>query len=134
MAETFRCTLVTPEKQVIDEPVLYASIPAWDGQLGVAHLRAPLVCKLGDGPLRLDMPDGSRRWYFLGGGFAQVKDDKLALLTPEAVAAEDVVRDETRGALARAMAEVAIDDEAVERERRAMQRGRVLSELASPKR
>ena len=90
MAATFQCTLVTPEQQILDEKVIYASIPAHDGQIGIEHLRAPLLVKLGYGQLRLDLADGSSEKFFVGGGFAQVKDDVLTLLTDEAETATTI--------------------------------------------
>ena len=92
MAGTFQCTLVTPEQQLLDDPVLYASIPAHDGQIGLAPGRAPLLVQLGDGALRLDFEEGGARWFFIGGGFAQMKDNRLSIVADEAVPAEQIVK------------------------------------------
>jgi len=130
VAETFRCTLVTPEKQVLDEQVTYASIPAWDGQIGLMHQRAPLLVKLGDGLLRLDVPTGGAKWFFIGGGFAQMKDDKLSIVTGEAAAPEEVVVADAQAALKEAEARVAVTDEDQTKKQRALTRARALIELA----
>ena len=90
MASTFQCTLVTPEAKVADEKIVYASIPAHDGQMGVEHLRAPMLIKLGYGLLRLDLADNSSDTYFIAGGFAQVKDDVLSILSDEATLASEI--------------------------------------------
>lgn len=103
MATGFRCTVVTPAKQVLDEQVVYASIPAWDGQLGVMQRRAPLMVKLGGGVLRLDYAQGGSRWFYLGGGFAQMKRDTLTLLADEVLAAEEVAADQAEAALKEAL-------------------------------
>ncbi len=129
MADTFRCSLVTPERQVLDETVTYASIPAWDGQIGLMHLRAPLLAKLGDGILRLEFVEGGTRWFFLAGGFAQMKDDKLSLLTQEAVAAEEVVRKDAEAALEKARAIPPTTDAEFERRQRGLRRAQSLLEL-----
>jgi F-type H+-transporting ATPase subunit epsilon len=92
VSHTFHCTLVTPERKLVDEEVTYASVPAWDGLIGVAPSRAPMLIKLGDGPLRLDFTQGGSRYFFLGGGFAQMKDNRLSLLTSEAMPAQDIVK------------------------------------------
>jgi F-type H+-transporting ATPase subunit epsilon len=102
MAQTFSCTLVTPEEQMLDEQVTYASIPAHDGLIGLEPKRAPLLVKLGDGVLRLDFEEGGSRWFYIGGGFAQMKDDKLSLLADQAIAAEDINRQDTEAELAEA--------------------------------
>lgn len=77
----FRCVVVTPEQQVLDESVTHAIIPAEDGWLGILTDRAPLLAKLGSGPLRLDLVSGQRRQYRISGGIAQMLDNRLTILT-----------------------------------------------------
>lgn len=129
MANTFQCTLVTPQKQVLDEPLTYASIPAWDGQIGIAPGRAALLVKLGDGVLRLDFDGGKSRWFFLAGGFAQMKDNRLSLLTDEAVLADEIVREEVDKALEEATQLSAATLDQVEERRRRVSRARTLLHL-----
>lgn len=129
MADTFRCTLVTPEQQLLDESVVYASIPAWDGQIGLAPQRAPLLVKLGDGALRLDFAKGGSRWFFLAGGFAQMKDNRLSLVTDEAVPAEEIVRKDAEASLREAEAKPAVTDEEVARQQRRIARSRAMLHL-----
>ena len=131
MAKTFQCTLLTPEKQVLVEQLLYASIPAWDGLLGVAHMRAPLVVKLGVGVLRLDVADGDPQSFFVGDGFAQMKDNKLALLTDEAIPAGEIDGEQARAALEEAQERVAIDAADVERKLRDVAKARTMVSMAS---
>lgn len=128
MAKTFRCSIVTPEAQVLDDQVLYASFQAWDGQQGVMPGQSPLLTKLGSGPLRLDFPEGGSRWYLLDGGFAQIQDGSLALLTEGAVAAEHINLQQAEAELAEANARVTTpgaDRAAVER-----QQQRALAKIA----
>ncbi len=113
MADGFLCTVVTPEAQVFDGKVAYASIPAWDGQVGLMHLRAPMLCKLGDGALRLDPLSGSPRWFFVAGGFAQMKDDRLTIVATQATPADQINSDEAKAAFKAAQSRVAVGDEAI---------------------
>lgn len=131
MAKTFQCTLITPQAQLLDEPVAYASIPAWDGLLGVQAQRAALVVKLGDGALRLDMEDGSSRRFFVGGGFAQMKDNRLSLLTEETVGADEIDHEEAQAALAEAQARQATGEEQVARRQREINRAKAMIQVAS---
>jgi F-type H+-transporting ATPase subunit epsilon len=80
----FSCVLVTPEQQVLDESLTQAIIPAADGLLGILSDRAPLLAKLGKGPLKLDLASGQTRKFQINGGIAQMKDNKLTILTPSA--------------------------------------------------
>jgi len=131
VANNIQCTVVTPERSLLNEPVEYASIPAWDGQIGIADLRAPLLAKLGDGVLRLDYAGGKSRSFFVGGGFAQVKDNRLSLLTTEAVEDSEIKADEVRASLKEAEARVALTDEQVARKRREIERAKTMLDLVA---
>jgi len=110
---------------MLDEQVTYASVPAHDGLLGVVSQRAPLVVKLGEGVLRLDFEQGGSRWFYIGGGFAQMKDDQLSLLADQAVAAEDLNRQETEASLAEANALASTDLETADAKLRDVTRARL---------
>ncbi len=127
MAQTFQCTIVTPQQQVLDQPVVYASVPAWDGLVGVAPQRAPLLIRLGDGPLRLDLPQDAEDqslWFFVGGGFAQMKDNRLTILADEAVAADEISTETARADLAAAGGRVAVSDDEIRQRDRDLGRAR----------
>ena len=84
MSNTFECSLVTPEEAVFDQPVTSANLPAHDGQLGILANHAPLLVQLGEGDLHLKLEDGSSKSYKLRGGFAQMNNNKLTLLSESA--------------------------------------------------
>lgn len=84
MAKTFTCSLVTPERSVLEAEVSYANLPAHDGQLGVMRDRAALLTELGKGTLTLDLADGSKKLFALEGGFAQMQSNRLTLLCEKA--------------------------------------------------
>lgn len=95
MSKTIRCKVVTPTEKLLDEPVTYASIPAWDGLFGVLPGRAPIVARLGVGELTLEFPGttqaaGGRRSYFVRGGFAEMANGELTILAEEAEAASSL--------------------------------------------
>ena len=101
---SFQCIIVTPEAQVLDEPVSQAVLPAHDGQIGILTGRAPLLVKLGAGELTITAPGGARR-FFVDGGVAQMKDNKLTVLTDTALPPEQIDAEEARAELAEATAE-----------------------------
>jgi len=105
----FRCVVVTPEQQMLDESVTQAIVPTWNGLIGILTNRAPLLVKLGLGPLRIDVAGGQRRTFLLDGGVAQMKDNRLTILTNEATPAEDLSADAARAELAQAEATPAAD-------------------------
>jgi F-type H+-transporting ATPase subunit epsilon len=90
-SKTFRCLLISPEQTVLDCHALFAVLPAHDGQIGVAANRAPLVCKLGIGAMRVDAVGGPKYCY-VEGGFARIRNNELTVLTPTAIPAEKIDR------------------------------------------
>jgi F-type H+-transporting ATPase subunit epsilon len=106
---SFTCSIVTPSESIFEGEIVYATFPAWDGQHGAMPGQSPLLTRLGIGSLRLDFPppDGGSRWYLIDGGFAQVQDNHLTLLTERATPAEKLNEQEALAELAEASARVA---------------------------
>ena len=113
MAETITCRLVTPDRELLNEAVTYASVPAHDGLIGCQHGTSPLVAQLGCGKLRLDFPaeagSGSRE-YFVDDGFLKMSHNELIILASKAIAAEEIIESEARAELAEANARVIPED------------------------
>ena len=127
----FQCTVVTPEQQVLDETVSQAILPAHDGQLGILSNRAPLLVKLGTGPLRVDLPGGQRRVFFVEGGIAQMKSNRLTILTDDAIPASEIDAETARAEYAEAAARVPTDEKARKDRERAMRRATAKQALAA---
>ena len=87
--KTLQCTVVTPERAVLDQAADFVALPMYDGELGVLPGRAPLIGRLGAGELRLKHGATSDR-YFIDGGFAQVRNDQVTVLTQQAIKAEAI--------------------------------------------
>lgn len=106
MAESkLQLVLVTPEKTLFDEPVEALRFPLYDGQIGILPGRAPLVGRLGYGPLKVTQPGGERLFY-IDGGFVQVKGSVVSILTNRALAPADIDSAEAKEALNEAVARV----------------------------
>jgi F-type H+-transporting ATPase subunit epsilon len=100
--KTVQCVVVTPERAVLDEPADFVALPMYDGELGVAPGRAPLIGRLGYGELRLRRGTETQR-YFVDGGFAQVRADVVTVLTPRALRVDEINPAEAEQALTTAM-------------------------------
>jgi F-type H+-transporting ATPase subunit epsilon len=135
---SFQVVIVTPEQQVLDETVTQAIIPAHDGQIGILTGRAPLLVKLGQGPLQLDLASGQGRGaggggtrrFYVEGGIAQMKDNNLTVVTQIAVPAEEISAETARAELAEATAHVPTDQKGQEDRTRRLNRARAMQELA----
>ena len=108
-SKSFNCRVITPEAKILDEAVVQAVIPAWDGQMGFLVDRAPVVTKLGIGELRLDFPDsggseGGSRSYFVEDGFAHMVGNNLTILAGAAIPEERLSEAEAQAELAEALA------------------------------
>ena len=128
---SFKCTVVTPEEQVLDETVTQAILPAHDGQLGILTGRAPILIKLGAGPLRVDVQGGQSRTFFVDGGIAQMKGDKLTVLTDEATPAAEIDLESAKAELAEASARIPTDEKTRKDRDRAMRRARAKQALVA---
>ena len=90
-ADTFHCQVITPEAAVLDVQASAAVLTAHDGQTGILHNRAPLLCKLGIGELRVTTAEATHH-YYVEGGFAHLVDNELTLLTAQAIACSEIDR------------------------------------------
>jgi F-type H+-transporting ATPase subunit epsilon len=88
-AKKLRCTVVTPEKSLLDEEFDAVTVPAWDGEVGILPGHARLLAKLGLGELRMSRGDRTEV-LFIEGGFVQVADDKVTVLTDGACQLQDI--------------------------------------------
>jgi F-type H+-transporting ATPase subunit epsilon len=126
----FHCTVVTPEAQAFDQSVSQVILPAHDGLLGILTDRAPLLVKLGIGPLRIDLPGNQRHYFFVEGGVAQMKDNRLTILTNEATPAAEIDAESARAEYAEAVARIATGEKAYIDRQRQLQRARAKQQLA----
>jgi F-type H+-transporting ATPase subunit epsilon len=81
---SFQCVVVTPEREVLDQKVSQVIVPAYDGMIGILTNRAPMLARLGKGVLRVDPDQGGSQMFNIEGGVAQMKDNKLTILTQKA--------------------------------------------------
>ncbi len=127
---SFKCVLISPERMVLDESVTQAIVPAFDGLIGFLDGRAPILLKLGIGPLRLDFPGGKQRLFLVEGGIAQMKGAALTILTQTAIPAEEITPDSARAEFAEASARRITDEASFETRQAGLRRAAVKAELS----
>jgi len=89
-ADTLRCLVVTPEATVIDSEAEFVALPLYDGEAGVAPGRAPLIGRLGYGELRVRRKGAAEIHMYVDGGFVQVVDNVVSVLTNRAISANSI--------------------------------------------
>jgi F-type H+-transporting ATPase subunit epsilon len=88
MAE-LTCIVVTPEQTVREAPADFVAVTLFDGEIGIGPGHTPLVGRLGYGELRIRRGKEVERFY-VEGGFVEVVDNVVSLLTGRAVPADKI--------------------------------------------
>jgi F-type H+-transporting ATPase subunit epsilon len=76
-------SVISPEKVLYEGTARSVTAPAFDGEMGILPMHAPLMTLLGKGTLRLDTTEGERR-FTVQGGFLQVVDNQVRVVTESA--------------------------------------------------
>ncbi len=128
--QALRLVIVTPEKTVFDEPVAGLRFPLYDGEIGVLPGRLPLIGRLGAGDLKVSLAGGEERHFFIDGGFTQIHQGTVTLLTQRAVPADEISSAAAEAELVAAKAQQAKSDADFDRKSAALQRARRLLRMA----
>jgi len=131
MAKTLHCCVITPEQQLFDAEATSVVLPAHDGLIGILHDRAPLLCELGTGVLRLESEKEGTRQFYVDGGFAQVLHNEVTILTERAAAAENVTRSDANKALEQAEKMPIKDEKSAAARSRAIARAKAQLQIAT---
>ena len=76
-------SVITPSSTVYEGEADMVVAPAWDGEVGILHGHAPMMALLGEGELRVTR-GGAQETFFVSGGFLQVADDVVSVLSERA--------------------------------------------------
>lgn len=126
----FLLSVVTPERAVLETVVTHVVLPAHDGEIGFLRNRAPLLIRLDVGLLRADTAAGTTSLY-VDGGFAEMVDNRLTVLTEDARDPSAFDAEEAQQRLAAAMKLPAHDAAALAKREKALRRARVQRQLAA---
>ena len=83
MSDTLKVSVISPEKMLFEGAARAVTAPAFDGEMGILPMHAPLMTLLGKGTLRVETAEGERR-FGVDGGFLQVVDDQVRVVTERA--------------------------------------------------
>jgi len=79
----FTVEVLTPATPPYRQEAQSVVFPAPDGQVGVLAGRAPLVAVVGSGKLEIRDADNRQRFFYVSGGFAQVREEGVTILAEE---------------------------------------------------
>lgn len=117
------CVVVTPEETLLDEQCEFVVVPLHDGELGIAPGHSPLIGRLGYGELRL-RTGGQTQRYYVDGGFVQVLNNVVTILTNMAMPVSEIDLEAAREALRTATYRRAPNAEALKEREQAVARAR----------
>ena len=91
MAKLMQLEILTPEKSLLRRnDVTYVFLNTVYGGLGVLANHAPVLATLKEGPLKVQDEDGKLTFVYVEGGFAQIQDNKVVVLTRKAELAQTI--------------------------------------------
>ncbi|HKN65898.1 MAG TPA: ATP synthase F1 subunit epsilon [Gemmatimonadaceae bacterium] len=79
-------TVISPEAVLFEGQTDSVVAPAYDGEVGILTGHAPMMTLLGKGTLRLGAGGGTRS-FSIEGGFLQVVDNQVRVVTDRAAVA-----------------------------------------------
>jgi len=101
MAERLRLDLATPTRLVVSEVADEVVVPGVDGYFGVLPGHAPLLALVGIGEV-MYRTGRDERYLAVGGGFAEVRHDRVTILAETAERPEEIDVGRARSARERA--------------------------------
>lgn len=100
-SDTFTLEVVTPDREVVREPVAEVQVPGRKGYLGILPGHTPLLTELGTGIL--SYRKGAQTVYVaIAGGFAEVLGGRVLVLADAAQRADEIDVTQAQSALATA--------------------------------
>jgi F-type H+-transporting ATPase subunit epsilon len=85
-----QCIVVTPERTLYDQPAEFVALTLYDGEIGIAPGHTPMIGRLGFGEMRVRREGGQTDRYYIEGGFVEVLDDVVSVLTQRAIPADQI--------------------------------------------
>jgi F-type H+-transporting ATPase subunit epsilon len=85
MSDSLKVSVISPERVLFEGTARGVIAPAFDGEMGIMPMHAPLMTLLGKGTLRLDTAEGEKH-FGVEGGFLQIIDDQVRVVTEHASA------------------------------------------------
>ncbi|HUG70223.1 MAG TPA: ATP synthase F1 subunit epsilon [Pirellulaceae bacterium] len=128
MAE-LSCIVVTPEKTALETKAEFVAMPLYDGEIGILPGHSPMIGRLGYGEMRI-RAGGKEIRYYVDGGFVQVADNVVSVLTNRAVLGTALDAEAARAQLAAATRRSATTDEELELRDRLVLQARAQIRLA----
>ena len=128
MAE-IQVVIVTPETTTLDQSCEFVAVPLIDGEIGILQDHAPMIGRLGPGELRV-RGGGKVQSFYVDGGFVQVDNNIISVLTNKCIPAGQVDLATARTALSEAESQPGNTSELSELRNRAIAQAKAQIKMA----
>lgn len=125
-----RCLVVTPEKTELDVQSSSITVPLFDGELGILAGHSPLVGRLGFGMLKIST-DSETSEYFVEGGFVQIANNEVSVLTDKVSPSSEVTSEVANTAMREALEMPKAEPEQLAAREKAVARARAMTRLSA---
>jgi len=102
MADAVQFELVSPERLVLSSEVSMVVVPGAEGDFGVLPGHAPMISNVRSGVISIYNDRAIEARVFVAGGFAEVSNNRLTVLTEDAIALDEIKRADADARLAAA--------------------------------
>ena len=102
MADVVQFELVSPESLVLSSEVSMVVVPGAEGDFGVLPGHAPMISNVRSGVISIYDDHAIEARIFVAGGFAEVSNNRLTVLTEDAIALDEIKRADADARLAAA--------------------------------
>ena len=109
MDKTLTLEMTTPEKVALQGTAEFVVLPAFEGEMGILPGHESFLVQLKPGEVRVTK-DGQVSRFAVSGGFAEIKDNKIALFAETAELADQIDAERANQALEKAKAELVKKD------------------------
>ncbi len=92
MADKIAFELVSPDRLLVSEQVDMVTIPGGEGDFGVLVGHQPMISTVRPGILEVQNEGAPMRRIFVTGGFAEVTNERCAVMTEEAIPVDEIDR------------------------------------------
>ncbi len=94
--------IITPARSFFKGVVKSVTVPGSAGSFQVLVNHAPIISTLDIGEIKIEFPDGSKKYYATGGGTIEVANNYVLVLVDSMEQAENIDPDRARKAAERA--------------------------------
>ncbi len=72
--------ILSPEQEIYSGPVKAVRVPGSAGSFEMLENHAPIVSSLEKGIVRLTLPNGEEKHFYIEGGFVEMLNNEISLL------------------------------------------------------